>query len=278
MRKFFYLLLVLLTVVAPAQSPTSVGRFTASSPPPIVTPIVRGTSSATANSNSLTLTLPTGTISGDLAVFNYSSAFNPAGCPSGWAQLSILTSTAWDQLTCSKVLASGDITAGSVTVSAANTFNETGIIVIFQGATGGIRETDFNTADNIMSFGTFPFPPQNASYTWNGLTPTLSLCTGGSTQCSGPIAISSSAPQVGDILLSFGSVRSGSWTNGAMPCFITGGGNSSVAPGSVLSFVVGGASTISEAVYGMTVTSAGVFSNYCLNQTSRLTDVFVAHT
>lgn len=92
-------------------------------------------------SASVTVSLPPGSTVGDLAILFVSAAYSIT-LPSGWTSLySYLVST-WNVLACSKILTGGDISTGSVTITASNTFDMAAGLAVFVGATGGVRETE----------------------------------------------------------------------------------------------------------------------------------------
>lgn len=89
---------------------------------------------------SVTIAFPAGSQAGDLAVLFASGTVNTV--PSGWTSLYTNTTLVWFIIVCSKVLTSGDISAGSVTISGSVAFDNHAGIAVFVGAGGGVRETE----------------------------------------------------------------------------------------------------------------------------------------
>lgn len=104
----------------------------------VTAPNIRGTAIQASNGASYTVTWPSGTLAGDLAVIFGGHGFG-LNAPAGWTTLDNQTGTNFNGAAFSRVLNSADITAGSVTVTVAGTFNGVLSIVTFVGATGGIR-------------------------------------------------------------------------------------------------------------------------------------------
>ena len=103
-------------------------------------PIVRGAGMVAQSSSNYTLPLPSGTLAGDLALVFGGQGWSFAN-PSGWTVLDNSAGAWWNGACWSKILDSGDISAGSVTVSALGSFDGATGIITFVGATGGVRET-----------------------------------------------------------------------------------------------------------------------------------------
>lgn len=107
----------------------------------INSPAVRSSALALLNTSTMTLTLPTGTIAGDRVVLFIEHAYYPSD-PSGWTVHyngtggSFCIGGVW-----SKVMSSGDITTGSVSVSFGGSYNGVICLVTFVGPTFGVRET-----------------------------------------------------------------------------------------------------------------------------------------
>lgn len=106
----------------------------------VLTPNRRGSNSATSTTGSITIALPTGSQAGDFALLYVANGFSPA-VPSGWTTISPTPgSSVWFAFTASKLLTSGDISTGSITVGTGGVFNAVAEIYVFIGATGGVRE------------------------------------------------------------------------------------------------------------------------------------------
>jgi hypothetical protein len=108
-------------------------------------PTLRGTAIQAAIASSYTLTLPAGTSAGDRAVIVFGHGFDPVA-PGGWTTLDINSGNAWNGAVFTKLLSSGDISTGSVTVTASGSYSGVAGLIVFQGGTAGIRETDHSTA------------------------------------------------------------------------------------------------------------------------------------
>lgn len=115
------------------------GQAPAPTPPPPAGPTVRGATMAYVPSNPGTVSIPAGAQAGDLAILFAAHAWS-ASTPSGWAQENNLTGSNWNGAVFSKVLSSGDITTGSVTVTFATEYAGRIALAVMDGATGGIRE------------------------------------------------------------------------------------------------------------------------------------------
>jgi hypothetical protein len=104
-------------------------------------PSIRGTGIQASSASSYTVSWPSGTVAGDLALLLCGHGWN-ASAPTGWTTNDNQSGSAWNGAVFSKTLTSSDITAGSVTVSFAGSFDGVVAIVTFVGGTAGIRETD----------------------------------------------------------------------------------------------------------------------------------------
>lgn len=91
--------------------------------------------------SSKTITLPSGSQDGDFAVLFANGYFAPS-VPSGWTDLSIASQSTWQAIGASKILSSGDISTGSVSVSFGGSGNCVLAIAVFVGSTGGVREVE----------------------------------------------------------------------------------------------------------------------------------------
>jgi len=81
-------------------------------------------------------------LAGDLAIIFTGHAWVPT-LPTGWTQNDLSTGSNWNGSAYSKALTSGDISAGSVTVSFSGSFDGALAIISFVGSAGfGVKETD----------------------------------------------------------------------------------------------------------------------------------------
>jgi hypothetical protein len=107
-------------------------------------PVIRGSSvGSTASASSVVIPLPTGSLAGDFALLCASCGFS-VSVPSGWTSVFLINGLTNDVVIASKILTSGDITTGSVTVTSASAYNWIPTMVTFVGATGGVREVHSN--------------------------------------------------------------------------------------------------------------------------------------
>ena len=105
---------------------------------------IRGSNIQSATTGSTTtVTWPTGTLSGDLVEIMIGSGYNVT-IPTGWTQDFRQTATVWNTTAIHKVMTSGDITAGSVTITLSGSFDHIESAVDFVGNPGVIREVDEN--------------------------------------------------------------------------------------------------------------------------------------
>lgn len=104
---------------------------------------LRGSNIASSNSaTSISVTFPTGTAVGDLAICFVGHAWIDT-LPAGWTVLYDQFDSIWWAAVIYKVLTSGDIATGNVSVTFNNAFDCVAGIVTFIGPTGGIRESEY---------------------------------------------------------------------------------------------------------------------------------------
>jgi hypothetical protein len=87
-----------------------------------------------ASASSFVVSFPAGSQVGDMALMQVCAAYDITA-PSGWTQLYLLNGTVWNVYIGWRILTSGDISTGHVTVNAAGTYNGSSNIVVFDGAT-----------------------------------------------------------------------------------------------------------------------------------------------
>lgn len=122
----------------------------------VFTPVIRGSSSAgtgAGTANNLTVPLPTGSQSGDLALLFATAAFNITAV-SGWTTIVLDNGFVWDMYAAWKILNSTDISTGSVNYTAAGSFDMAATMVTFIGPTAGIREFQDATTLSMYSLTT----------------------------------------------------------------------------------------------------------------------------
>ncbi len=154
---------------------------------------IRGTSSAQATSNTLTIPLNTvnvpggGTTTpavGDLAIIFSNSAYNDNALPSGWTTLYHLTGLVWNAFYAWKVLTTGDISGGA-TMGYVNTYDVNGGAVVFVG-NPSIRESQFSVGNPGVASCTSAVTSSDIGIYWNsgrnsGTEPTVTPGAGSAT-------------------------------------------------------------------------------------------------
>lgn len=108
----------------------------------IPVPTLRCSSSAgTGSGTPSTLAIPicAAAQAGDFTLFFCDAAFNISAV-GGWTTIILHNGTSWNSYIASKALSSGDITAGSITCTAAGGEDIVGAMATFIGATSGVRE------------------------------------------------------------------------------------------------------------------------------------------
>src|SRR5690348_8305998 len=98
-------------------------------------PTIRGSNIQSSSASSYTVSFPAGTLAGDLAVLFAGHAWT-VNTPSGWTAQNALPAANFGGAVFSRVLTSGDISTGSVTVTTTGTFNGVLAIVTFVGNPG----------------------------------------------------------------------------------------------------------------------------------------------
>lgn len=86
------------------------------------TPTIRGSNIQSSSNSSYTVSWPTGTLEGDM-VFIFGGHGFSINTPTGWALIGKSDGANWNGATIFKVLTAADILTGSVTVTAAGSFN-----------------------------------------------------------------------------------------------------------------------------------------------------------
>lgn len=100
---------------------------------------VRGSNIASSSGNPLSLNLPAAAAAGDLMVLFTGGGWQPSGDPTGWTRLDYAAGSNWNGATWLKILDSADITAGSVSISYAGSFNAVRACIVFQGVPRVLR-------------------------------------------------------------------------------------------------------------------------------------------
>lgn len=113
-------------------------------------PVLRGSGIQYATGATITVSWPSGTVSGDLAVIFIQSAYNIT-TPSGWTANDNHSGGTVNGVVISKILTSADISTGSVAISLAGAYGATAAIATFVGNTAGIRETVVNQSNGAST-------------------------------------------------------------------------------------------------------------------------------
>lgn len=151
---------------------------------------LRGTSIGSAFSNSQTASLTTlnvpggGTtsaVAGDLAILMCTAAY-PSSAVSGWTTLYIYTAGIWNYYFAYKVLSSGDIATGSVTVNQSNTYDGEIGVAVFTSGTSFIESQVTSGTSPLTNSCTSAVLSSSIGVYWNsargGSTPTMGMTPG----------------------------------------------------------------------------------------------------
>lgn len=126
---------------------------------PSTPPTVRGTRANGANTASMTLALPAGTVAGDLLIMWAGGGYD-TNLPAGWTRLWSGQPVSTSFLLASKVATAGDISTGSVTVTWTNGYWSSVVLASIQvGTFSKISEVEAAqiTPGGNISFGTPPY-------------------------------------------------------------------------------------------------------------------------
>ena len=100
---------------------------------------LRGSNITSSNTaTSLNISLPAGSAAGDLALI-FSGGYQ-CNVPAGWTTLFNYAPGIWNSMGCWKVLSSGDISAGFITVTQSFSIDMVVAIAVFVSSGGGVRE------------------------------------------------------------------------------------------------------------------------------------------
>lgn len=161
-------------VVAPKVTDLIYISYLAGTPvAPVPGPVIQATGIGELVGASINVNFPAGAAAGDLAIIHIAAAYNFGTFPSGWTTNYSSAGTTWNGAILSKILTSGDISTGHVTVTAANSFEMIYEIVVFSGSTSGIIEADGQlTATSVASMTTTAsaVPGYIAIYFYSGRT------------------------------------------------------------------------------------------------------------
>lgn len=108
---------------------------------------IRGANVETFNASTYNLPLPAGSAEGDRAVLFAGHGWG-ANNPAGWTVLNNATGLNWNGGAWTKLLSATDISNGYVTVSFAGSFNGVLGVIVFEGATSGVRADEFERNSN----------------------------------------------------------------------------------------------------------------------------------
>lgn len=103
------------------------------------TPEIKAYATGLYNGSSVTITLPAGTVEGDLVIVYWENGFSITTSPAGWSRIWVSNNgSLWTNQACiGKIMTAADITAGSVTVGASGGYNGFWAIVTIDGDTAG---------------------------------------------------------------------------------------------------------------------------------------------
>jgi hypothetical protein len=99
------------------------------------TPTVRGSGIQASSASSYTVTWPTGSATGDLAIIYIGACYSLSSVPSGWTLLDSQIDSNWNGDIIAKVLSSTDISTGSISLGMTGTQDSVVAIVTFVGST-----------------------------------------------------------------------------------------------------------------------------------------------
>lgn len=94
---------------------------------------IRGSSSAGSQTTSTVINLPAGCVKGDLAVLFCAGGYAPPASIAGWTTVDREPSGATEIGCYSRVLSQADITAGNVTVTYSNTYDNVNAMIVLKG-------------------------------------------------------------------------------------------------------------------------------------------------
>lgn len=99
------------------------------------TPTIRSSNIQSSSASTYTVTWPTGTVVGDLVVIFGGHGFQFSSPPSGWAELDNQQGGNFNGATFAKIMTSGDITTGSVSITTTGAFNGVLVAATITGTT-----------------------------------------------------------------------------------------------------------------------------------------------
>lgn len=187
-------------------------------------PTIRGSGIQASSAASYVVPWPTGTVAGDLAIIHIGGGFGISATPTGWTLLDNQQGSNWNGAMFGKVLSSADITAGSVTITNAGTFDSVVSIITFHGATGGafglfsLRNSGGASTEGISTaafasgaIGVYFGSNRGASTDTVNQGTKLQQINDGSNASGCLYAGAPTAPFVGSAIFSYSSVGSGNY-------------------------------------------------------------------
>ena len=130
----------------------------------VSTPSIRGTGIQASSASSYTVSWPSGTQAGDLAIIFTAGGYY-ATTPNGWVSIDSVNQASWTKNTFWKVLNSTDISNGSVTISFSGTYDAVLAIITLKGMdriwfpiTSQINTTGSSSITLSMNSSTSPSP------------------------------------------------------------------------------------------------------------------------
>lgn len=103
-------------------------------------PTVRGYSLQNTNVSTATITIPAGSTVGDYGLLFIGTAYAITSVSGSWTNIDTRTGSGLNGFTYSTHLTSGDVATGTITIVFTGTFDQVVSLVVFAGATSGLRE------------------------------------------------------------------------------------------------------------------------------------------
>lgn len=185
-------------------------------------PVVRGTGIQAASASNYTVSWPSGSVAGDLAIIFIAGGWDISGAPSGWNLIDKKSGTNWSGSIIAKILTPSDISSGSVIINMTGSFDSVLSIITFQGSTSGIVVT--TSAQNASGLSTRPISSSSTAsgpmYLYFGsgrTTGNVSVSDGSPLQAyragsaSGALYGASARPFFGAVNFNYSSVPSGDY-------------------------------------------------------------------
>lgn len=129
---------------------------------PGTSPAIRASNIQSSSAATYTVAWPTGTVLNDIVLIFYGGGFGVTTPPSGWIFLHNGVGSNYNGCVLAKQMTAGDITAGSVVVTPAGTFNSTLSAITINGATwgslaavSGVQNSSGTSTNSLTALGIF---------------------------------------------------------------------------------------------------------------------------